>query len=86
MQQFRTRAVAVCLALVVMSVACRKDPGTGTAGTTGTAVRVTDVTLGRAIGDRLVASDRAPQRDVGDRKSTRLNSSHWITSRMPSSA
>ena len=23
---------------------------------------------------------------AGDRKSTRLNSSHWITSRMPSSA
>ena len=24
--------------------------------------------------------------ELGDRKSTRLNSSHWITSRMPSSA
>ena len=24
--------------------------------------------------------------ETGDRKSTRLNSSHWITSRMPSSA
>ena len=26
------------------------------------------------------------RRDLVDRKSTRLNSSHWITSRMPSSA
>ena len=36
-----------------------------------------------AEGSPLLVITRAQQRD---RKSTRLNSSHWITSRMPSSA
>ena len=43
-----------------------------------------------AAGDRLVAGARDPERLVDlverDRKSTRLNSSHGIGSRMPSSA
>ena len=38
--------------------------------------------LGGYISDRL----RNPLLIIGDRKSTRLNSSHAITSRMPSSA
>ena len=59
MQQSRTITVAACLALVVLSAACRKDTGTGTAGTTGTAVRVTDVTLGRSIGGDKAVTDRA---------------------------
>ena len=37
-----------------------------------------------AIVSSLVADIIMPV--IGDRKSTRLNSSHWITSRMPSSA
>ena len=36
-----------------------------------------------ALSDRY---GRKPVLVAGDRKSTRLNSSHWITSRMPSSA
>ena len=34
----------------------------------------------------LVEIKRAANEDIGDRKSTRLNSSHIATSRMPSSA
>ena len=34
----------------------------------------------------IVARRTAQHEDELDRKSTRLNSSHWITSRMPSSA
>ena len=55
MQQSRTLAVAACLAVLVMSVACKKDGG---AGTTGAALRVTDVTLGRAIGGDKAVTDR----------------------------
>ena len=49
-----------------------------------------DEAMAASFRDRLDTIDRALKRlDVGtygDRKSTRLNSSHWITSRMPSSA
>jgi hypothetical protein len=52
----------MCLALVVITAACGggrdRDPGTtGTSGTT--AVRVTDVTLGRSVGGDKAIADRA---------------------------
>lgn len=56
MRQSRTLTVTACLALLVMSVACQKDRGTGAAGT---AVRVTDVTLGRSVGGDKAITDRA---------------------------
>jgi hypothetical protein len=49
----------VCLALLVLTVACRGDRDTGTTGTSGTtAVRVTDVTLGRSIDQDKAIADR----------------------------
>ena len=53
--------LSLCLALLVVSAACRGDrpsDTTGTTGTTGTGVRVTDVTLGRAIGTDSTITDR----------------------------
>ena len=38
------------------------------------------------VGGSTIACTEAVQALTGDRKSTRLNSSHWITPRMPSSA
>lgn len=50
---------SVCFALLVMTGACRGDRDTGTTGTPGsTAVRVTDVTLGRSIGGDKAITDR----------------------------
>ena len=52
--------LSLCLALLVVTVACRGDSprettGTTGTGTTGAGVRVTDVTLGRAVGgDRSI--------------------------------
>ena len=43
-------------------------------------------TEGEAIATARSRLEAAMARFAGDRKSTRLNSSHWITSRMPSSA
>ena len=58
MQQPRRISVSVCLALLMMSAACnrRGADNTGTAG--NTALRVTDVTLGRAIGSDKAITDR----------------------------
>ena len=59
MRQFRRSSVSVCLALLVMTVACRGNRDTGTTGTTGaTAVRVTDVSLGRSVGGDKAIIDR----------------------------
>ena len=59
MRQFRRSYVLVCLALLVMTAACRGDRDTGTTGTTGaTAVRVTDVSLGRSVGADKAIIDR----------------------------
>jgi hypothetical protein len=60
MRQSNRIAVFVCLALVVAAaVACRGDREPGATGTTGTtAVRVTDVTLGRAVGGDKAITDR----------------------------
>jgi hypothetical protein len=51
-------SLALCLALVVIATACNRAKTTDTSGTTGTAVKVTDVTLGRAIGSDKTITDR----------------------------
>lgn len=61
MRQSRRFPVSLCLALVVMTAACGggrdRDPGaTGTSG--ATAVRVSDVTLGRSVGGDKAVTDR----------------------------
>ena len=58
--QMRKISLSLCLALLVMAAACgdRKTGTDGTVGTTGTtAVRVTDVSLGRAIGADKAVTD-----------------------------
>jgi hypothetical protein len=58
--QTRRISLSLCLALLVMAAACgdRKTGNDGTVGTTGTtAVRVTDVSLGRAIGTDKAVTD-----------------------------
>jgi hypothetical protein len=58
--QTRKTSLSLCLALLVVTAACgdRKAGTDGTVGTTGTtAVRVTDVSLGRAIGADKAVSD-----------------------------
>jgi len=58
--QTKTITLPLCLALLVIAAGCRgktADSG-GTVGTTGTsAVRVTDVSLGRAIGGDKAVTD-----------------------------
>ena len=46
----------------------------------------TDKALKLTAGDELRAAYFLERREMGDRKSTRLNSSHYQQSRMPSSA
>ena len=59
MQQHRRLQMSLCLTLVVLTAACRGDRAPGTTGTTGTtAVRVTEVTLGRAVGADKAVTDR----------------------------
>jgi hypothetical protein len=59
MRQSRRIPASVCLALLVMTAACRGDRDSGTTGTTGrTGVRVTDVTLGRSVGADKAITDR----------------------------
>ena len=59
MMRNRRIPLSVCFALLVMAAACRGDRDTATTGTAGTtAVRVTDVTLGRAIGGDKAVTDR----------------------------
>jgi hypothetical protein len=52
-------SLSLCLALLVVAAGCgRKTDTAGTTGTTGTTtVKVTDVTLGRAIGGDKAISD-----------------------------
>jgi hypothetical protein len=60
MMQTKNITLPLCLALLVIAAGCRgktADSG-GTVGTTGTsAVRVTDVSLGRAIGGDKAVTD-----------------------------
>lgn len=51
--------LALCLLLLVAAASCRGNRNDNTVGTTGTtAVRVTDVTLGRAIGGDKTITDK----------------------------
>ena len=58
MRHLNKIAVPLCLALVLVSLGCRGNTETGTTGTSGAALRVTDVTLGRAIGGDKAVTDR----------------------------
>jgi len=59
MMQSKKITLALCAALLVVAAGCgRKPADTGTTGTTGTTVvKVTDVSLGRAIGSDKAISD-----------------------------
>ena len=49
--QAKQISLALCAALLVAAAGCGSKPAnTGTTGTTATTVKVTDVTLGRALG------------------------------------
>ena len=51
MMQAKQISLALCAALLVAAAGCGSKPAnTGTTGTTATTVKVTDVTLGRALG------------------------------------
>ena len=67
--QTKKIALPLCLALLVIAAGCRgktADTG-GTVGTTGTsAVRVTDVSLGRAIGGDKAVTDSTDKFRPGD--------------------
>ena len=52
-----TIVLPLCFALVLVSAGCRGERETGATGTTGSAVRVTDVSLGRAIGADKAVTD-----------------------------
>jgi hypothetical protein len=50
-------ALPLCFVLLLVSAGCRGKGETGTTGTTGAGVRVTDVSLGRAIGGDKAITD-----------------------------
>ena len=58
MQQSRRIPVSVCLALLMMSAACNRGGADNTGTPSNTALRVTDVTLGRAVGGDKAITDR----------------------------
>jgi len=62
LHQSRKVSLSLCLASILLMAACQEKPADSTPGTTGTAgtaaVRVSDVTLGRAIGTDKSISDR----------------------------
>ena len=58
----------------------------GAGGITDIIGRVIAPRLGDSLGQQVVVDNRPGASGVVDRKSTRLNSSHQSTSRMPSSA
>lgn len=57
MRQSSRIPLSVCLALLVLTAACQRDRTPGTTGTSGTAVRVTDVSLGRSVGGDKAVTD-----------------------------
>jgi hypothetical protein len=59
MRHLNRMVLPLCFALLVVSAGCRGKSETGTTGTTGAGVRVTDVTLGRAIGADKTITDKA---------------------------
>jgi len=61
-------SLSLCLALLIAAAGCGKTPAdSGTTGTTGTTVvKVTDVSLGRAIGTDKSITDSTDKFRVGD--------------------
>jgi hypothetical protein len=58
MMQTKKASLLLCLALLVVAAGCNRKTDTGgTVGTTGTSVRVTDVSLGRSIGGDKAITD-----------------------------
>lgn len=56
MQYSKRISLSLCLALLVVAAACKAKSANDTVGTSGAAVKVTDVTLGRSIGaDKAIA-------------------------------
>src|SRR5687768_3629482 len=51
-------SLSLCVALVMVSTACRDKTPSDTTGTAGSAVKVADVTLGRAIGGDKSITDQ----------------------------
>ena len=58
MRHLNRVSLSLCVALVIVSTACRDKTPSDTTGTAGSAVKVTDVTLGRAIGGDKAITDR----------------------------
>jgi hypothetical protein len=58
MRHLNRISLPLCIIVLLASAACRGDRGAGTTGTTDAGVRVTDVTLGRAIGGDRAITDR----------------------------
>ena len=58
MRQSRRIPLSVCLALLMMSAACNRGGADNTGTASNTALRVTDVTLGRAVGGDKAITDR----------------------------
>lgn len=56
-KQTQKTSLLLCLALLVAAAGCGKTDTGGGVGTSGTAVRVTDVSLGRAIGGDKAITD-----------------------------
>jgi hypothetical protein len=56
MRHFNRISLALCLALAIAGTACNRKPA-DTTGTSGAVVKVTDVTLGRAIGGDKAITD-----------------------------
>ena len=59
MRHLNRFALPLCVAIVLISAGCRGNSRADTTGTSGAAVRVTDVTLGRAIGADKTITDKA---------------------------
>ena len=57
MRHLNRVSVSLCVALVMVSTACRDKTPSDTTGTAGSAVKVTDVALGRAIGNDKAVTD-----------------------------
>ncbi len=58
MRHLNRLGLPLCVALVLVTTACRGNSEPGTTGTAGAGVRVTDVTLGRAIGGDKAITDK----------------------------
>jgi hypothetical protein len=66
MRHLNRVSLSLCFALLLVSAACRGETERGTTGTTGTGVKVTDVTLGRAIGADKAVTDKTDNFRPGD--------------------